>query len=300
MRWTSWLLSFLLHVSVFCLAVYWPGETSTRINLNVPVYNVELVSLAGKPEAKPGPPAKKAPARKKPAPEKAEPPKPKPKKPAPEKAVPVKAKPAPKKAEPKPEPPKPKAKQISTKKETPESKPAPKKPAPKKAEPKPAKPEKKAPTPQQLLAQALRDAQNKAAREEKKRRSSLDDELASISREVEKQQALADASRAVNGEGGGEGGTGNASLETVYLKIVEQVIRENWSYPNLATRDNPTALVEIRLDAEGRVLDYALITASGRPDYDSSVLKAVQRTRELPAPPKPSLRTIRINFNLQE
>lgn len=290
MRLTSWLISLLLHVGILCLAVYWPGGGTMHVNLDVPVYHVDLVSLAGPKSAKPGPAAKNPKPAKEPA------------KPVPAKAAPVKV--PPKQAVAKPEPPKPKAKDISDKKKTtPEAKPEkqPEKKAPPKPKPK-SKPEKKAPTPEELLAQALKDAQKKAAREQKQQRSDLDKELAAITQQVQRDQALREAERAVtgSGDGGGEGGTGAVSFEAVYLKLVEQEIRANWTYPNLATREKPVAVVEIQMDKDGRILDYALIAPSGRPDYDSSVLKAIQRTRELPAPPKAEFRKIRINFNLQE
>ena len=81
-----------------------------------------------------------------------------------------------------------------------------------------------------------------------------------------------------------------------------QLIKERWSYPNLQARTVLTAMVELRLDRRGEIVEYLLITSSGRSDFDASALKAVAEAQQfnLLPPPPAGLAVLRINFNSQE
>jgi colicin import membrane protein len=274
MRALSLLCSLLLHVLVVVAALYWSAAPSAvRVRLDVPVYQVELVTLA---ETTSKPKRARPPA---PAPAK---PKPAPPKPA--------AKPEPKPvAKPEPKPVEPQVKEISAEKKVPE-KPLPKLEPEPKPEPKPEPEKPPEPTPQELLAAALREAKQSAADRERQERKQLAKELAAARRTAE--------ARSGEPEVGAEEGA--VSLTEIYSALVEREIKRNWRFPNLATRENPTCLVEIKMDKEGRILDYTLLRPSGRADFDNSALKAVDSTEQLPPPPNVELRTIRINFNLQE
>lgn len=178
-RVSSYVLSVLLHICVLGFALYWP-MSQRQIDLNIPIYEVDLVTLAGVP-GKPGDPGDPGPgktpqvkAQAKPAapaqPEAKEPPKLEPK--APQTALPAQpVKPAQPVEEPvQPAPPPEKGKDISEKKMAPQ-KPTPKeKPKPaeaQKPEPKkqPAKtepePKKKEP-PKKNVAQEVKPAKPKS------------------------------------------------------------------------------------------------------------------------------------------
>ncbi len=278
----SWLLSLLLHGAVLAAGMFLSAPGSMRVDLGVPVYQVDLVNL----KSLKGAPAKAAPA---PA--------------APKKTVDVTPPAAPKPA-PAPEP-KPEAKPIAAKAEQPKPRPAPApakpKPAEKKPAPKPKPPEK---TKEQLLAGALADAKRKAqaqARAEAENRKTLEkDALADIAKMVAEQDA---ATTQEPGEGPGAGGQDDdgvpLGLEAIYAARVKEIIKSNWRFPNIPVKQSLVASVFLRVDATGLITEAVLAARSGRPDFDESVLKAVQETVQLPAPPG-SVREMRINFNLQD
>ncbi len=118
-------------------------------------------------------------------------------------------------------------------------------------------------------------------------------------------KALADARRSAGGGGGGGGGGGTGGAGTggatlgVYAQIVNRTIKRNWRFPQMGARESLTATVELHIDKDGRILRYALVRSSGRPNYDASALKAVAETGNLPAPP-PGLTTLQLNFKSEE
>jgi colicin import membrane protein len=58
--------------------------------------------------------------------------------------------------------------------------------------------------------------------------------------------------------------------------------------------------VRIEIDDKGRIVGQEIIESSGRENFDSSVLRAVEETQELPKPPGKEIREIVINFNLKD
>lgn len=278
-----WLISLFMHGGILVAATILSVPSAMHIDLGVPVYQVDLVNL--KPLK--GAPAKPAPA------------------PAAKKTVDVTppAAPAPKPA-PAPEP-KPEAKPIADKVEAPKPKPeqAPAKPAPevKKPEPKPKPPEK---TKEQMLAEALadakREAQAKAKAEASSRQNLEKSALADIAKMVAEQDA-ADTSKP--GDGTGAGGDDDdgvpMGLEAIYAARVREIIKNNWRFPNIPVKQALIANVFLRVDEQGHITEAVLAARSGRPDFDESVLKAVQETEQLPPPPG-NIREMRINFNLQD
>jgi colicin import membrane protein len=309
MKLTCWILSILLHAGVAAAAAFLATPGTLNVDLGVPVYEVDLVRV--EPAKKGAPKAPKKPVPKKAAPKKPAPEKPEPEKPALKKPEPVAE--APKKPEPEPKPapapapePKPEAKKISAKKEQPkpEPKPAPvekKKPAPKK----PAKPEK---TREQLLAEALRHAEKDVNwlehledKAEDKEREALQKEIAALRESVAEQEAEEEAAAEEEGAGGdAEEGSGSAGLLDVYRVVVRDTIKENWRYPDISASGELSARVEMELAPDGSIVDYRLIESSGRPDFDTSTLAAIQATEQLPPPPRSDIKLLRITFNLQD
>lgn len=327
-------LSILLHVSVVLWALYMP-QFSPAVRLDVPIYTMKLVSMPTKMhgEAKfgapPAPTAKKAPKEspKKEAAKEASKPKVEAK---PESKPEIKPEPKPdtvllpkeKKPEPKPEP-KPEEKKVEKKVEKKpepkkEPKPKPKKEVkkekklePKKA-PKPAKkavpkkPQKPKLSDEELLQQALALADNnvKKAQKERERKDAeaMAKELEALRASVAADDAVIAAEGATaggSGEGGTTGGEG-VGLADIYTVLVKEQIRTNWNFPMQAERINLVCTLRIQLGADGSVLDVQVEEGSGRADYDSSTVQAVEKTDNLPPPPLPEMQDLRISFNLQE
>ncbi|SIN88339.1 cell envelope integrity protein TolA [Halodesulfovibrio marinisediminis] len=304
MRFLSMLFSLCLHLGLIVAILYWPAST-LKVRLDVPVYKVKLVQLAQKaPKPRPNHSntvvkeaklQKEAP--KKEAPAKEAPKKEAPKQEAPKQKAPAKAKP------------KPKAKPVSVKKKeqpkkavTKKKKP-PKKEAVKKANTKEKPQKKKAkkktppkPTPEELLQKALASSKAAVKKDNQKKAHDLEKELAALQKAVAKE----DAKKAEQGiEGTPQDGV-VGSIEDLYALTVMDAIRPNWRYPKLATRTTLVAQVRIMISNSGEILDAKLLNSSGRPDFDSSTLRAIADTEQLPTPPNPDLNEITLNFNSQE
>jgi colicin import membrane protein len=86
----------------------------------------------------------------------------------------------------------------------------------------------------------------------------------------------------------------------VYAQIVEQRIKSHWRFPRLGIQKNLQAVVEVKIDAQGKIIDTSLVSGSGRSDFDNSVLRAVEETGELSVPPGKEIKSIKFTFNLQE
>ncbi|HDQ39730.1 MAG TPA: cell envelope integrity protein TolA [Desulfonatronum sp.] len=273
-------LSLLLHVGVVGLGlIQWSFSKSLHVRLDRPVvYQVDLVTLAPPAPGKPLPAKQTA---------------------STVSSAPEQAKPAPAPPQPAAVPPAPQPKAEVKIPEQPKKAPAPAKPAerPKEAKPAPAPkqqpakaPQKKAePTREQILAEALGAAQKDVAQ-----RGTLD----------EREQALASLRQGVaSGTGGalGEpGGVSAGSLVEVYAQMVESRVKSHWRFPQIGSRLDLSATLEIQLSLDGHVLGSKVIRSSGRPDFDASTERAVEEAGQLPAPPRPEMRTLRITFNLEE
>lgn len=330
---TGIFFSLLFHILVALLLIFGPEFTSSRVDLDRPVYTVNLVSLqAGRPgPAKPAPkPAPVEEPKPEPAPEQpAKPevaaipetppapvvqPEPAPvpevkREPAPEPKPEVKPEPAP---APKPEP----AKEISAKpapekkaaeqpEKKAEQKPEPAKPVEKKPpetqpaarEAEPSKPAKPAPKPEPKPEPKLTPAQRKALAEKQRKereQKALANELASFSKDV------GDIYETGGDGAGGQGGSSGSGLAAVYLDIVAQTIKKHWSYPGYGADESLLASVEVTIAKDGTITGYRLVHSSGRESYDDSVLRAVADTERVPAPQRDDLRVITINFNPME
>lgn len=284
----GFILSFLFHAGIFAFALYGVNYSAPRVNLDRPVYNVDLISLAPPPA---GPPVKVQ-AEAQPSAETA--------------AVPV-VEAQPEQAEAKPVPvveakPEPEVKDISPKKvekktvvkkkEEPKPKP---KPAPK-PKPKPRK------TTQQLLAEGMAAAKAQAKREEAAKQKALASELAALKKQ-EGSSVYAHGGQPGGQEGGREGGFVGGSgsgLSEVYALIVGSAIKKHWRYPAFAGEANLMVTVEINLADDGKILSSKVLESSNNPEFDSSALRAIKETEYVEKPRTARDRLIRINFNSQE
>jgi colicin import membrane protein len=279
LRLASLAVSAALHLGVALWYLWTPG-TDPMVRLDVPTYQVELVTLES-PEPAPAP--VKAPPQTAPQPEPDPPPQdaePQPEpEPAPRPAEPVAPQPAAL-----PQPPKPEVEvseeKTSDTEDTPEPEPAP--------EPAPAP----SPPDEDVLAEALdsakQRAEEEASRARERERREVARELAELRRQVGERPR------------GDQGGQSASNLVQVYGRIVEQIVKANWRYPQFSMSSDLQATVRLSLAPDGRITDYDLARASGRPDFDASALKAVAETEQLPAPPGKDIDTLEITFNLQD
>ena len=300
LRHLSWVFSIALHLAVLIGGAYVSTGPHVKINLNKRMYEVNLVGPPhkGKPGARSAPRQAVTPET---APQKAAPKETpaakipeEPKKPE-KKAIPTEtAKALPKAvnatvAEAKPEEPKKEARKKD----------APKKEEPKKEEPK--KVVKKAPTKEEILAQALGEA-TKVAKQTKPgsegaakgsgaSKNALADALADVGREVSGRGTSGDGT-AEDGEGEGES---TGSLEDFYATQVIKAIRQNWRFPRLSNAVLATT-VELRVNKGGEILASRMVNGSGRSDFDASVMRAVEDTKALPPLPETLPTTFMITF----
>lgn len=87
---------------------------------------------------------------------------------------------------------------------------------------------------------------------------------------------------------GTEGATGSASgalgdpKVALYLERVKQTLLPQFS--PLQTDGELVVVIRVKVDTQGRRLDYGIETGSGDPSFDRAALRAVMRTEQLPAP----------------
>ncbi|NDV28458.1 cell envelope integrity protein TolA [Desulfovibrio sp. JC010] len=307
-------ISLLLHAGLILLALTWTVSPPVKISLDMPVYKVDLVSLAPLPAA---PAVKKAPAPKAASklskPNAVAIPAAKPKaapKVKPESTKAPAPKPAPKpKAKPKP---KPDTKKISPKKVKTTAKKKPVKKVEKKAPPKTAEPKK----PETKKVAKKTPPKKVEKKVEKKPEVSAEDalaaDLAALTKMVEKQEkaerqavasdlaSLSKSAKATAVTGSADGTAGASGLVQVYASIVKEAVRKNWRYPVFGQKQNLMARVQIQLKSNGEISDIKLLDSSGNVDFDDSVMTALRDTEVLPEPPGTSIRTLVVNFNLHD
>ena len=73
------------------------------------------------------------------------------------------------------------------------------------------------------------------------------------------------------------------SALSLYQAKVEQKIKGNWAYPvSLARSQDLEAVVEIKVNRAGKIMDISLRKRSSDPLFDESVIKAIKRSDPLP------------------
>lgn len=276
-------ISFIFHAGLVVLVLYGLPYTDVSVNMDVPVYTVDLVSLAPPP---PGPPVEVQ-ASPEPAPQTPEVPvveaKPEPAVEVPETPV-VKAKPEPEPEAEKISPKKVEKKVVKKKEEKPKPKPVPKK------------------TAKQLLAEGMAAAKAETKRQDAKSARRLANELAALKKQ-EGDQVYAHGGKPGGVEGGVEGGAVGGSgsgLSEVYALIVGSAIKKNWRYPSFSGEANLVASIEIILAEDGKILSSKVIESSDNLEFDNSALRAIKETEYVERPRTERDHVLRINFNSQE
>ncbi len=152
--------------------------------------------------------------------------------------------------------------------------------------------------------EAQQAAQDAAAAEKRKQqeRQQQQDQQQQQRQEKQKQQAAKaleaqaeqlQAQREANlkriiGEAGGSATAGTAGVAAQsaapsadYIGRIKGRIRPNVSFPN-TLEGNPSVEVEVRMAPDGRILSTRLLKASGAPEWDAAVLRAIDKTEALP------------------
>jgi TonB family protein len=82
-------------------------------------------------------------------------------------------------------------------------------------------------------------------------------------------------------DGAKEVATGTNGPVGYYKNFVEYTLRSKWSRPENMADDNFVDIVEVMIDAEGNVKNYAIKSGSGNPRWDDSVRQALASTKSI-------------------
>lgn len=97
--------------------------------------------------------------------------------------------------------------------------------------------------------------------------------------------------------GGGGGGKGNGKKFGGYSDLVTSEIQKHYRQPSELPTDLPlAALFQIRLDEEGRIVEFKLMNSSGNPLFDESALQALSNIKRLRPPPQGMSKTLTVKF----
>src|SRR5690606_21175187 len=104
-------------------------------------------------------------------------------------------------------------------------------------------------------------------------------------REAQRQAQLARVMNSLGGSGQGAAGTGSGARSAGAGANYAGKLRARL-VPNIVFTEtlvgNPTAFVEIRCAPDGRILSHRLLDSSGSSEWDSAVMRAIERTDALP------------------
>ncbi len=150
------------------------------------------------------------------------------------------------------------------------------------------------------IEEAQKDAQKQAEQ------AKLEEVLGEISEVLEKNQAATDEEKLAgvladlqkNTGESFERQEGRAMLIEIYGEQVKTRIQKNWRWPGFY-KQVLTARVVVTLSLDGKITARRLTVSSGRADFDSSVLRAIDETQDLPQPPQ-DLQTLELNFSSDE
>lgn len=126
-----------------------------------------------------------------------------------------------------------------------------------------------------------------------KERDALMDQMRREQARKDALAALGDVDRARTDPEGVEGAEGSASSLVgdpklaAYVEKVRQAILVNF---NPIQTEKLVVIVNVTIDAEGRILEYKVHTTSGNASFDATALRSVMKTERLPTPPQEYMR----------
>jgi colicin import membrane protein len=170
----------------------------------------------------------------------------------------------------------------------------------------------------ELINKAIEKIEKSAAQEEEQKQ--VKEALNKIEKRVTKEKQEAGESEAGSSEegsgqlnnggkglsGGGGSLAGGTSIQ-LYQMEVENTIKNNWSYPAALSRmketKSPEAVIIVSVKSDGKILKISFKEKSNNQLFDSSVLKAIEKSDPLPQFPPGYVKTydeIEIKFNLND
>ncbi|WP_081311325.1 TonB family protein [Ralstonia pickettii] len=81
------------------------------------------------------------------------------------------------------------------------------------------------------------------------------------------------------------------------VERIKKAVRSNLAFDPDTVPLGTQAVVRVDLDVDGKVTNRTIVTSSGYPDFDSAVLRAVDRTDTFPIFPGPAMKALNITFN---
>jgi colicin import membrane protein len=182
-----------------------------------------------------------------------------------------------------------------------------------KTPPKPTKPEEKKLSREELLKQALQDVKKDVSEKSKNakptaksaeelRKEAVAGEVAALRKSTGGNIFTAGGTGpggAGGGKGKGAGGTGSG-LSSVYGDIVAQIVRSHWRSSRMDREHNIVVTLEINIDPTGKITGAHVVKSSGNPVFDDSAVRAALETGAVPSPANKNLGTLHLNFNSSE
>jgi len=124
-------------------------------------------------------------------------------------------------------------------------------------------------------------------------RQKLDSAISQIAREVGNRDRAGEnaAWNALMGEINGDLG------KHAYYERAKEVYKRTWVAPmSVPANENIVVRVAVRIDPEGKVIDYEVLNWSGNRDFDRSVKRALDSVNKLPPPPESGSQWMTIPF----
>ena len=81
-----------------------------------------------------------------------------------------------------------------------------------------------------------------------------------------------------------------------YESTIHKIIVANFEAPHVAKTKKLTCQVDIEIDKDGKVQKYSVTQKSGSKAFDEAVTRAVDKVKELPTPPVPTMLDIELTF----
>lgn len=186
------------------------------------------------------------------------------------------------KMEPKPEPPKAK---------TPEPPPPPEEAPPEEAAPEPPAPEMEAESPEEAAEPVETASVESPASDGPMGEEPVDSGPMPTVTEIPSGPIRLPSSG--NPFAGGKGGKRYSG----YTAVVTSEIQKYYKQPaDLPTDLSLAVLLQLRLDEEGRLVEYKLMRSSGNPLFDESAIRALSNIKQLRRPPQGMSKTLTVKF----
>ncbi len=155
-----------------------------------------------------------------------------------------------------------------------------------------------------LKKEKVTEKKPKPVKKKPEKKQSLDDLLSGAMKDIKK-DARAEVSDEGSKDGVDDGDVTDAALKikgNLYIRKISNIIRKNWKIPGIISRDELYELnaeVYFRITYSGDIYDISIIGKSGNNIFDSSVIKAIKKTGNLPLPEDRKLRKLVLREGLQ-